>query len=345
VRKKRSYQVKLWRKLRQAHGAPLPPAVRAFLATQHARALAERLPRELVVRDMLGTLANLKAHGLWPADDERPLELPRGSRDAGRVPLWRELRDRRAELLGERPDEPPWTALRVGRQREAGMIVFTFDNRLTDKTVKGALKDELPRLRARGWTRAARPLSAFELALVRYVCLESDPQGSWRQRAIGWRHSRFCKAHPKWGRRYRGKRAGRRFKKDFHAAEARLAGEKGALGVHYDTHVHKRNTSSRHGYAETQSMVSDDAAAQRPEITAWPRVAPARAEALRARFAVAAEIEALVVRAQAGDSAAADEAVALCLRWRPAAIDELYARLGRMHEDNPGDPDQSGHVE
>jgi hypothetical protein len=347
VAKKRAYLVKLWRELERAQGVPIPAALRSFLAVQHARVLAERPPRELVVRAMLATLANLEAHGLWPADDLRPLarrDLPRSARRDGRWLLWRELRKRRAELLGDPPDEPPWTVIGFGRHRAAGTIVYTFDRRLPDKTVAGALKRELPRLRARGWMRATRPLSARQLALLRYVCLESNPTASWRQRARGWRDSRFCKAHPKWGKPYRGKSGARRFKNDFHSAEASLAGSEGQLGLHYDLRVRERILTLRRTAVDAGPVLAEDAGTPLPEITTWRRVDPTKTEALRAQFAAAAEIEALVAQAKAGDDAAADEALALCLRWRPAAIDELKARLGRVG-DNRQDPDEPGDVE
>jgi hypothetical protein len=337
-----AYEGGLWRALKRAHGAPLPQAVRAFLSAQHALALVEQVPRELVVKDMLGTLANLKAHNLWPPDDERPVKLGKlqsGAKRDGRWPLWRELRDRRAELIDERYDEPSWTALRVGRHREAGTITLAFDDRLADKTVNDALKHELPALRAQGWLRTAHPLGAFELAVVRYVCLESRLEASWRQRTKGWRHSRFCEAHPKWGKPYRGKHAARRFKKDFHRAEARLAGSKGGLGLYYDPRVRERRLKLRQKYVEAEPALTGAASSQH-RVIAPRRVDPSKAEALRARFAAGAEIEALVVRAQAGDAAAADEAVALCRRWRPAAIDEICARLGRVHSRDPDDSDQ-----
>lgn len=335
----------LWRELGRAHGAPLPQGVRDFLAAQHAPALAERQPRKRVLEEMLDTLVNLRAHGLWPPDDERPLRLARAAKRDGRWPLWRKLHERRAELLGEDAVEQPWAPLRIGRRRAAGTITLAFDSRLSDATVRRALKGELPRLRARGWMSATRPLSAFELALVRYVCLESPLAASWKQRTKGWRHSRFVAAHAKWGKPYRGKKATRDFKRDFHKAEIALAGSRGALEVHYDPRVRKRYRKRRQTVAETEPVPTTGVASPPQGSIAWRRADPAKGEALRARFAAGAEIEALVGRAQAGDTAAADEAVALCLRWRPAAIDQLNARLGRVRDAAADDADQRGDVE
>jgi hypothetical protein len=335
----------LWREFKRAHGVSLPQSVRAFLAAQHAQALAEQQPRKQIMKEMLDTLANLRAHSLWPVDDERPLKLPRAAKRDGRWALWRDLHERRAELLNEDADERPWTPLRIGRQREAGTITFKFDHRLAATTVRSALKDELPRLRARGWMGARRSLSGFQLALVRYVCLESPLTASWRERTKGWRHSRFVAAHAKWGKPYRGKKATRHFKRDFHKAENALAGSRGALGVHYDPRVRARHLELGRSGVAAEPALTDDAASTQQRDIAWPRADPAKAEALRARFAAAAEIEALVARAQAGDAAAADEAVALCLPWRPAAIDELNARLGRMRYDAADDTDQHDDVE
>ena len=338
----RAFHDGLWRELKRAHGAPLPPTVRGFLAAQHAPALAEQQSGKRVVSEMLNTLANLRAHDLWPLDDERSLKLPRAAKRDGRWTLWGELHERRVELLEGRCAERSWTALRVGRRQQAGTICFAFDSRLPAATVRAALKDELPRLRARGWMGTSRPLSAFELALVRYVCLESPLAASWRQRAKGWRHSRFVAAHAKWGKSYRGKKATRRFKRDFHNAENALAGPSGALAVHYDPGVRARHLEAwRWGVAAEPALTDDPAPAQQQDIT-WRRAGPAKGEALRARFAAGAEIEALVARAQAGDVAAADEAVALCLRWRPAAIDELNTRLGRVRDEAADDTDRSG---
>ena len=338
----RALHGRLWRKLKRAHGAPLPQTVRDFLAAQHAPALAEQQSGKRVVKEMLNTLANLRAHDLWPPDDERPLKLPRAAKRDGRWRLWGELDERRVELLERHGAEQPWAALRVGRHRKAGTISFAFDSRLAATTVRAALKDELPHLRARGWMRTERPLSAFKLALVRYVCLESPLTASWRQRTEGWRHSRFVAAHAKWGKPYRGKKATRRFKRDFHKAEKALAGSRGALAVHYDARVRARHLELCRWGVAAEPASNDVDAIQKQESTPWRRVDLTKAEALRARFAAAAEIEALVARAQVGDAAAADEAVALCLRWRPAAIDELYARLGRGPGAGPDGPEGQG---
>ena len=273
------------------------------------------------------------------------VKLPREVRRDGRWPLWRELRDRRAELLGERRDEPPWTALRFSWQPQADTIAFAFDRRLPGKTVREALERELPHLRAAGWLCTSQPLSKRELALLRYVCLESALEAGWRERAKGWRHSLSCKAHPKWGKPYRGKHAAQRFTRDFHKAEKHLAGRKGALRVYYDPRVRERDARLARRKAESAAAPTRDAAAQQQEIIAWQRVDPAKAAALRARFAVTAQIDELVAKALAGDAAAADEAVSLCLRFRPAAIDELRTRLSRVREDDPRDPNQSGQVD
>lgn len=279
---KKTYEGGLWRKLERVYGGALPQTVRAFLAAQHGRALVEDRPRKLIVQEMLATLANLETHDLWPADQERRVQLrrlPGAARRDGRWPLWRELHAHRELLLGERHDEP-WTALRFGRHRKAGTIVFSFDRRLSDKTVKRTLRRELPRLRAAGWSNDPRPLSKRELALVRYVCLDSPPEASWRERTRSWRRSRFCRSHPAWAKLYRGKRATQRFERDFHKAEASLAGRKGALDIHYDPRVRERELRLR-GY-ETQPAPTDDAAARRREVIA--RVDPAKAAALRAGF-------------------------------------------------------------
>ncbi len=274
---------------------------------------------------------------LSPADEElsiKPGRLPGSAGHDGRWPLWRALDRRRAELVGGRAD---WAAASFAHYREAHTITFAFDSRLPAKAVRATLNDQLPRLRARGWMSATRPLGPFELALVRYVCLESPLAASWRQRTRGWRRSHFVAAHPKWGKRYRGKKAARRFKRDFHGAETALAGSKGALALHYKPGVRERRLELRRNQAEVGPASTVQGLSPSPESIVWRRGDAARAEALRARFAAGAEIEALVARAQAGDAAAADEAIALCLRWRPDAIDELSARLGRVPGGDPGD--------
>jgi hypothetical protein len=327
----------LWQELERIHGEKLPAAVRAFLIAQHGRPPASAPGAALAA--MARTLANLAEAGLWPADEDRRLKLKLlAAPDAG-DPRWRlvrKLHKRRAELLGEAA-EPPWSPLKLAQHRKSGTVAYSFDSRLSDESIQGALASELPRLRKAGWLAPGEPVGKRALALVHYVCLVCRPGQSWQQRVAGWCSSAAVAAHPAWGKVYRSKQAARRFASDFHRAEAALTGAQGALALFYDPVV-----------AERAGLRSDKAAVDTPQRqpstsqgdlsspemeSALGRVLPGQGEALRARFAAGVHIEELAVRALAGDLAAGDEAIALCRRWRPTALPELLARLGRLSED------------
>jgi hypothetical protein len=333
---KRSDAHDLWRELERIHGAKLPVAVRAFLIAQHGR--PEPAARGATVAAMARTLTNLTEAGLWPAAVSRRLKAQSLAASDAADPRWRlerKLHKRRAQLLGEAAG-PSWSPLQFARHTASGTIVYSFDRRLSKKTVRRALVRELPRLRKDGWLRAAAQLSKRELALLSHVCLSCQPEQSWRERASAWRRSDAVAAHHAWGKPYRGKRGARRFAKHFHRAEAAFAGHRGALAFCYDSPVaaehapdHAREAAApRADHGEVPRF--DLTRSERP--TDLGRVAPGRGAALRERFAAGVRLEELVALSLAGDGAAGDEAIALCRRWRPAALPELLARLGRSTE-------------
>ena len=306
----------LWRELEDILGGPLPKSVRAFLNDQHPGSPAGTPVGRL--RAMASTLANLASHGLWPAAEQRRGVLPGNLRRDRRWQLWTELDRRRRELLGE-THRSGRTPLYIALSLDTGTVDYSFDRRLADETIVRVLRRELPGLRADGWLFPAKPMPDRQLALVRFVCLQSEHGQSWRRRAKGWRKA--CPdGHPAWWKPYRGKRGARRLAREFHRAEARLAGSKGALAVFYKAGKLDRERESR-----LSGLVSG--VAPGPGEGDRPLSTVGRGEALRQRFAAGVRIEELVARAQAGDKAAADEAEALCRLWRPAAVDDLLARL------------------
>ena len=142
---------------------------------------------------------DIKDCGLWPGEDARaiePPEAPTGGRHEARWTLWRDLRDRRAEVLAVPCDEPSWTPFRFALDRERNHVVFSFDQRLADRAVRGALKAELPKLRDEAGVarlilagrRESRPRpGALRLSGI-------PVSASWRERVAGWLTSRYVKS-------------------------------------------------------------------------------------------------------------------------------------------------------
>jgi hypothetical protein len=317
-----------------------------------------RVTREKYVSLVADMARGLKDHGLWPNEDvlaaEAP-EQPTGGKADARWPLWRDLRDRLAEVRGVPYDEPPWTPFRFALDRERGYVVFSFDHRLSERAVKGALKRELPRMRERGWLRETYYSVGKHdraLTLVRYVCLESPASATWRDRVTGWLASSYVKEHPEWGKPYHGDQASRRFERDFHQAEAALAGpqveltagtesHKGehALAIFYDRRTQEAELVIRGMAERAERAVAGDPAAREAEVELLRRsVGDDEAEALRHVFQVDDEIEALVSEAVGGHAAAEEEAHRRVgmepSHWRE---EDLRKRLAKVRADR--DPD------
>ena len=294
----------------------------------------------------------LKVCGLWPGEDVRPIEpseVPTGGRHDARWTLWRDLRDRRAEVLAVPCDEPSWTPFRFALDRERHHIVFSFDQRLADRTVSGMLKDELPKLREQGWRRETYYSPGKHdrgLALVRYVCLEASNSATWRDRVAGWLASSHVKTHPGWAKPYRGEQGARRFEEDFHEAEAALAGyqvefttnsgerlkTQHSLALLYDDRVREQFLQVQGMSDQAERALAGDRAAQETEVAAVRKaLGDDLAERLERGFQADAEIEALVAKARAGDAAAGEEARLRVDRgdshWTP---ERLGDRLGQL---------------
>lgn len=102
-------------------------------------------------------------------------------------------------------------------------IRLTFDARVSKQALIVALTEMWPRLRSEGWVRPTRAMEDRKLALVRYVCLESGLDTSWRERCAGWNAT-----HGEWT--YSDVRA---MRSDFDRAERSLTGRKWGLARFY----------------------------------------------------------------------------------------------------------------
>ncbi|MDP2181396.1 MAG: hypothetical protein Q8K99_02355 [Actinomycetota bacterium] len=109
----------------------------------------------------------------------------------------------------------------------ARLVSITFDSRLSRQALFREITQMWPDLRSKGWVRPSRPLGERKLTLVRFVCLDSTPDESWRGRLDRWN-----KVHPNWC--YRDSAA---MQSDFARAEASLTGIKQGLAWYYDSAV------------------------------------------------------------------------------------------------------------
>jgi hypothetical protein len=222
----------LWKAVEARLRTPVPPEVRRFC---RARGWVDDYVREeepedraSVVREIAGTVRDLWDSGVVPRESD---SLTTSVVSDGR---WRLLRRLNAAYHEAEPDAPgssDWSPVRVSRialnfdtHPTTSEVVVRLDSRLSLCALNTALRAVWPQLRRRGWLQRSRPLGERALALLRFVCLETSPDSTWRQRLEGWNVS-----HRNWV--YSGVQA---FERDFRRAEEELTGQRHALESFYN---------------------------------------------------------------------------------------------------------------
>lgn len=180
-----------WRTLYLRTGIGLTPKGRAFLtemgAVDNWCNAADEAQEKLALSSACKQLAALSRSGLL--GEEMPLEEWREStsRHGDRWQLWAELRS----ALSGSDDWAPFTLTRVidataEPALSATRVEISFDARLPRTAVVSMLRRTWPQLIKAGWVRRTRPLSVRNVALMKHVCLESEPGTSWRNLLKEW---------------------------------------------------------------------------------------------------------------------------------------------------------------
>jgi len=212
--------------------AAVPPEVRRFC---RARGWVndyfveeDSEDRSSVVRYVADTVRDLWDSGVLARESD---SLTTSVASDGRWPLLRKLNAAYHEREPDAPGSSNWSPVRVSRvalnfdtQPTTSEVVVRFDSRLSVRALNTALRRVWPQLHRRGWLRRSRPLGERALTLLGFVCLETAPDSTWRQRLTAWNAS-----HPDWT--YSGVRA---FERDVRRAEEELTGEGYALEWFYN---------------------------------------------------------------------------------------------------------------
>lgn len=218
----------LWKAAERELGSPIPGAVCAYLEQRGCVDLDAAPDRDTALADLLCELRHLQAAGCWPTPTREAVELVPPGEDE-RWPLLYDL-GRRFEALYD--DLPPIDGFHGFRPMTieqfpdnasyppSRRIRVEFDARMSMSMVVAILRREWSqRLRPKGWVRSTRAMGKRAVKLLRFVCLESPREASWRERMAAWNER-----YPQWG--YRDVRA---FTSAFHRAEAQLSGARFGL--------------------------------------------------------------------------------------------------------------------
>lgn len=220
-------RITFWQALAAQMG-PVSARERKFVAlngyTKRYDGSPSKDERETVIKLAAWEIKNLRKAGLSidePADG-------RGQPD-GRWALLREL----GEKLGEQTIAPftvEGIDYRISRGGlgAARVVTITFDARLSKQALCRELTGVWPVMLERGWVRRSKPLDDRKLALVRFVCLDSEG-ATWRERVERWKER-----YGTWA--YRDQRA---MHSDFGRAEMSLTGQKWGLAWFYDPGVRR----------------------------------------------------------------------------------------------------------
>ncbi len=223
-----------WSAVGRELGRPLPREIQEFLYLEGRidtyRAAPDEAKRLELARQAAHTVRHLWSSGVTYLGREEVLE-PRSIDD----PRWQLLADLDQEYESVGADtaavrstwRPLWVVQRSPKRDypfPSVRVVVDFDYRLSLSAIMGSLRELWPVMRQRGWVHATRPIDEGNLALVRFVCLETPPGSTWQMRLATWNS-----AHPE-----RPFPDERRFQAAFRRAEVQLTEKRGGLAWFYD---------------------------------------------------------------------------------------------------------------
>jgi len=187
--------------------------------------------RELTVEDACGIRDSLERHGLvWRSGGD---ELEASDDSDGRWVLLHDLGKRWADDVGASAPPAP-LRFRCGYEWDAlgqvPRVSLDFDGRVSLRAVLSGVRSMWPLMAANGWVRRTRPLGDRKLALVRFVCLETEIGTGWEDRRKAWNEAHPEAEYPdRWSLR-----------SDFSKAEESLTGQRGGLARFYDAEQRQR---------------------------------------------------------------------------------------------------------
>jgi len=210
-------------KIERQLGRSLQPAEWAVLSLRHSETYKEAAGDPLRQRDTVEIAVELAqdlSKARWsPQDSYTPQSLPPDTRWQLLADLDAAYKARAGQGVTSRfsPLRIEGFALDLGVWPPAVFANVWFDSRLSHRALAATLRREWPELRRRGYVRQTRPLGSRTISLVRFVCLETEPATTWRDRLKKWR-ARFPTSWP-----YKDARA---FESAFRRAEVALTGQK-----------------------------------------------------------------------------------------------------------------------
>jgi hypothetical protein len=227
-----------WDLLEGELSEPLTPEVRRFCELegrpdQYESAGSSEARRRVVI-DAASTVRHLYRARL--AAPKVPTKELGGHviMDDERWLLWRELlvKANEGELTTWRPFHVGMRFTDVLPGLLSELVFVEFDNRLPLATVMRAVREAWKELESHGDVRSTRPLRGKAIALLRFVCLDSEADLTWERRVEAWNEAQR-ETHPEWV--YEGDQKARKMHSDFRGAEERLSGRKDGLRWAYDS--------------------------------------------------------------------------------------------------------------
>ncbi len=181
----------LWRAVERELGFSVPPAARRFCQRRGwvgdwEQAEGDPKERSDTFRNILDTCRDMHATGLIDAPSKEAI-VPVVA-DDGRWELMRELRND-PDFQHVRIYQPPVLELSTSSVKPAPQslpVRIEFDGRLALSALIAELRAAWPEMKRRGWIVQSRPLEARMLALIRHVCLDSEPGTSWGKLRASW---------------------------------------------------------------------------------------------------------------------------------------------------------------